>query len=175
LLAVVACHDDKRPPKRYRPSTPIDAAPSDATGFGVMDATELDATVDAPVVDEPPGPFDVILTDDKQTVHATWGVAFYGADGVIVYLHTVKRTCEGFDRFAEHPGAKVQFTLTPGPGAKFYAGQRFGTDVLVLSDIVPLVLSPSQVELQIEPFRPTTGQHIRGTIDGTQHMLIGSA
>jgi hypothetical protein len=178
LTAVVllACRDPQQRQKRASIDPVIaDDAPPVAFGVDAAAPPADAAMLDASLADEA-GPSDVLLTDDKQSVHLRWGRAFFGAEGFIVQLYSAPKSCDKFSPLDdEFTGSRVQFELLPGPGGRFFAGRPFGTDVLVRSDVIPLVLPPADVELRLQPFQTGKGQHIRGSIDAGMDILIGSA
>jgi hypothetical protein len=147
-----------------------------------------DAATPAPA--PPPGPTDITLTLDGETAALRYGYATTDVDGLRLSLYSGPIDCATRNRFgadADAAGARLLVEIPAGPGRTFFAGHPIGIHVIVESPgqttqvaglpamSATLPMSPASVALTLAPFRARKGEHVRGSFDGGEAVLIGTS
>ncbi len=187
VVLLLGCRSEApvEPPAPPPPSADAAVAPAPEP----VDAGPISAP--APVEPSEPATANVTLTVNDRQRPLQWGYASSGFSGVSVTLTSWPSSCELRE---DGRGASLTFEVPAGPGRRFYAGHPIGVNVAVkasdqkmqfpvdmgpmgavLGDGVTLMMGPAAVQVTVEPFEWKKGAHVRGTIDGSEAVLIGAS
>ena len=188
-VSLCACKGDREPPPAPPPPGPpipaaavlVDAAP---------EAVPADAAADAG------GTGDVVVSIDGKPHPLRFGIASGSVEGLVIQLFSEPAACSA-QRFSDPSGGdELSFKVPPGPGGTYFAGHAVSTTMLVqafdertqipaglargagvpgMSFPKALGIGGAAGSVTLERVTPRAHAHVRGTVEGLESSLLGTA